>query len=304
MRDTPRQVVVALLVVQAFFSTLHVAGKIVFPELSPLALAGTRVLIATPLLLLYAWQVDRAIPARADWPRLALAGLLGIFVNQTLFLIGLDFTTATSSAILMTSIPVFAAGAALALGVERPSGRRLLGIALAACGALVLLDPTRLETSSRAWIGNLLILGNCLAYAVFLVLIRPMFERIPWRTLIAWCFLFGSLGTLVVAAPALVRTDWGGISGRAVAVVLYIGLLPTTVNFALNTWAVRRSSPALVAAFTTLQPVLTTLLAAATLGERVRLHQVLGFLLIVAGLVVVSGAPAKLEVPLDQTRAC
>ena len=292
MRDTPRQVVVALLVVQAIFSTLHVAGKVVLAELAPLALAGTRVLIATPLLLLYAWRVERTIPPRSLWPRLALAGLLGIFANQTLFLLGLRFTSATSSAILMTSIPVFTAGAALAFGVERPNARRLAGIALAAGGALVLLDPTRIDTSGRAAVGNLLILSNCLCYAVFLVLLRPLFERVPWRTLIAWCFLFGSLGTLAVSAPALAGAPWDSLSLGAAGAIVYIGLVPTAFAFALSTWAVRRSSPALVAAFTTLQPVLTTLLAAATLGERMKLHQGLGFLLIVAGLVVVSGVRA------------
>jgi drug/metabolite transporter (DMT)-like permease len=128
-----------------------------------------------------------------------------------------------------------------------------------------------------------------------------LFARIPWRTLIAWSFLFGSLGTLAVSAPALVATPWRALAPATWAAVVYIGLLPTAFNFALNTWAVRRSSPALVAAFTTLQPVLTTGLAALLLGERLRLHQGLGFLLIVAGLVVVSrrsaprGDPAAAE---------
>jgi drug/metabolite transporter (DMT)-like permease len=288
VRDTPRTVLVALFLVQVFFATLHVAGKLALTELSPLALAGTRVLIATPLLLLFAWRHDRTIPARSDWPRIALLGLLGIFANQTLFLLGLQFTTATSSAILMPSIPVFTAGAALVLGVERVRGHRLTGIALAAAGALVLLDPTRLETSRHATVGNLLILGNCLCYSFFLVLLRPLFARIPWRTLIAWSFLFGSLATLFVSAPALAAAPWASLRPATIAAVVYIGLVPTAFNFALNTWAVRRSSPAIVAAFTTLQPLLTTGLAAALLGERLRLHQGLGFLLIVAGLVVVS----------------
>lgn len=302
MTTTARPVLIGLFVVQVLFATLHVVGKIALASLEPLALAGTRVLIATPLLLAYAWSVDRFVPARADWPRLALLGMLGIFVNQTLFLLGLRYTTATSSAILMPSIPVFTAGAALVFGIERPSARRLAGIALAAAGAVVLLDPARLDTHGQAALGNLMILGNCLAYSIFLVLLRPLFARIPWRTLIAWCFLTGSIGTLPLAAPALVRTDWAALSLSAVGAIVYIGLFPTAFNFALNTWAVRRSSPALVAAFTTLQPVLTTALAALLLREELRLHQGLGFLLIVGGLVVVSSAPARVEAPLDQTR--
>jgi drug/metabolite transporter (DMT)-like permease len=289
VRDASRPVLGALLAVQVLFATLHVAGKVVLGEVAALAFAGTRVLIATPILLALAWRHDRFVPARADWPRLALLGLLGIFANQTLFLLGLQFTTATSSAILMPSIPVFTAAAAALLGVERVSGRRLAGILVAAGGALVLLDPTRLQTSPEATIGNALILANCLCYSFFLVLMRPLFARIPWRTLIAWCFLFGSLGTLPVAAPALAATDWLALSSAVVVGILYIGVFPTALNFALNTWAVRRSSPALVAAFTTLQPVFTSALAALALGEAVRPNQALGFLLIVAGLVLVSG---------------
>jgi len=287
MRDARAAVLWVLLAVQVAFATLHVVGKVVLAELSPLAFAGTRVAVATPILLLIAWRHDRFVPARADWPRLLLLGMLGIFANQTLFLLGLHYTTATSSAILMPSIPVFTAGAAALLGIERIAGRRLGGVAVAAVGALVLLDPTRLETGGTATLGNALILSNCLAYSFFLVLLQPLFARVPWRTLIAWCFLFGSLGTLPVAAPSLAATEWSALSHAALAGIVYIGVVPTALNFALATWAVRRSSPAVVAAFTTLQPVFTSALAALALGEAVRPNQALGFLLIVLGLVLV-----------------
>jgi drug/metabolite transporter (DMT)-like permease len=279
--------IVALLAVQGMFSTLHVVGKLVLRDLPPLALAGTRVAIATPLLLAYAWRHDRLVPERRDWPRLALLGFLGILANQALFLVGLSFTTATSSAILMPSIPVFTAAAGALLGIERLTLARVGGIALTTLGALVLLDPTRLDTSGRATIGNLLILGNCLCYSFFLVLQRPLFARVPWRTLIAWSFLFGSIGTLAISAPSLVATGWSELPAATIAGVLYIGVVPTAGTFALNTWAVRHGSPALAAAFTTLQPVLTGVLAAVTLGELPRPAQAAGFVLIVAGLALV-----------------
>lgn len=287
MAATPARVLGALILVQAIFSTLHVVGKIVLVDLAPLALAGTRVAIATPLLLAIAWRHDRTVPERRDWPRLALLGFLGILANQTLFLLGLSFTSATSAAILMPSIPVFTAGVAALVGIERVRGARLAGILLAAAGALVLLDPARLETSGRATLGNLLVLSNCLCYSFFLVLQRPLFERVPWRTVIAWSFLFGSIGTLALSAPALAATPWTGLPASALAGTLYIGLVPTAGAFALNTWAVRRSSPAMAAAFTTLQPVLTGALAALALGEAVRGNQAIGFLLIVGGLALV-----------------
>ncbi len=280
----------ALLLVQVCFSSLHVVGKIVLAELPPLALAGTRVLIATPILLVLAWRHDRLVPARADWPRLALLGGLGIFANQVLFLLGLSFTTATSAGVLMPSIPVFTAAVAGLLGVERVTGRKLAGILCAAAGAVALLDPTALDFSNRGSIGNLLILANCLCFSLFLVGQRPLLLRIPWRTLIAWSFLFGGLATTLVAAPSLAAVPWQSLSALALGGVLWIGLVPTAFAFALNTWTVRRTSPAVVAAFVTLQPLLTTAGAMLLLGERPGWHQAAGFVLIASGLGLVATA--------------
>ncbi|HSM49762.1 MAG TPA: DMT family transporter [Thermoanaerobaculia bacterium] len=285
--------IAVLLLVQLLFATLPVAGKVVLREISPLALGGLRVLIATPLLLAYAGWTDRLLPSRRDWPRLALLGLLGIAANQGLFLLGLSFTTATSASILMPSIPVFTLAAGALLGVEKIGPRRVLGVALAAAGALVLLDPTRLTTGLRGSIGNLLILANCLCYAFFLVLLRPLLARLPWRTVVAWTFLFGGLGLTAISAPWLAATPWTELSRGTLAGILYIGLGPTAASFALNTWAVRRSSPSTAAAFTTLQPLLTAVLAAIWLAERPRPVQGVGFLLIVLGLVVAMRATLR-----------
>jgi drug/metabolite transporter (DMT)-like permease len=275
--------------VQVLFGIFHVVAKAVLAEMDPLALAGLRVLGAAPLLLAVAWRYDRVRPRARDLPALALLGALGVFANQVFFILGLERTTATNAAILMVSVPVLAVGVAALLGVERLGPRRLLGVALAVAGALVLLDPGRLQLGPGVALGNALILTNGLCYASFLVLQRPILERLPWRTVIAWAFLLGGVLVLAAAAPALARLPSAHVSTRTWLGVAYIVLFPTALNYALSTWAVRRSSPALVAAYNTLQPVVACLLAASFLGERFGGLQALGFALILAGLVQVSG---------------
>jgi drug/metabolite transporter (DMT)-like permease len=254
----------------------------------PLALAVLRVGFATPVLLALAWRRDRALPARRDLPVLALLGALGVFGNQVLFIWGLSYTTATDAAILMPSIPVFAAALAVAFGIERVGPRRLAGVALAVAGALVVLDPSRFSLADRATVGNLMVLANCLLYAGFLVLQRPVLERLPWRTVVAWSFLFGSLGVLAVGGGELAALDPAAVSRGAWLGVGFILVFPTVLGYLLATWAVRRSSPTLVAAYTTLQPLLSALMAAAFLGERFGLAEAAGFALIAGGLWLVS----------------
>jgi drug/metabolite transporter (DMT)-like permease len=281
---TAWRVHLALLVAQLSFGGFHVVAKAALVELPPLALAGLRVAFATPILAALAWRHDRFVPSRRDLPVLALLGGLGVFGNQVLFITGLQRTTATNASILMTSLPVFAVAAAAVLGIERIGPRRLLGILLSVAGALVLVNPFRFSTGGRTVLGNGLILLNALCYALFLVLQRPVLARIPWRTLIAWSFLLGGAGVLLVGLPTLARVDLARVSIPTWLGVAYVVLFATVLAYAVNTWAVRRSSPALVAAYSTLQPLVTSVLAVTFLGERLGWVEGIGFVLIVGGL--------------------
>ncbi len=285
----PERVHLTILAVQTMFAALPVAGRVVLEHLSPFALAALRVGLATPLLLFLAYRHDRLIPPRREWGWLALLGFLGVFLNQVLYLKGLSYTTATNATILISSIPVFTVGIGMALGLERVAAARAGGILLAVAGALVLLDARRLTLLSgpggnETSFGNLLILTNCLCYAAFLVMQRPVLARLPWRTVIAWAFLFGSLGVLAVSTGPLAELEPLTVPARAWWGLAFIVVFPTVLAYSLSSWAIRRSSPSTVAAYTTVQPLLTALMAAAVLGEQLAWRQAGGFALIVAGL--------------------
>jgi drug/metabolite transporter (DMT)-like permease len=242
-----------------------------------------------PVLMVLAWLVDRSIPAWSDLPRLALLGLLGVFANQLLFIVGLQYTTATNAGILMPSIPVFAVALAALFGQDRLEWRRMAGIGLAVAGALVMLDVSRFSVGgSGELLGNGLILSNCLCYSAFLVLQKPLLQRLPPLTVIAWSFLFGGGAALIVTAGHLRALNPATLAPPVLVGMIYVVLVPTVINYALATWAVKRSSPALVAAYITLQPVAAGLLAMLFLGERAGLRELAGFVLIVLGLYTVS----------------
>ncbi|HYN23181.1 MAG TPA: DMT family transporter [Thermoanaerobaculia bacterium] len=284
---------VALLLVQVCFGGFHVVAKALLVGLAPMAVVGLRVAIATPLLLILAWRRDRTLPQGRDWLWLALLGGLGVTANQILFILGLQHPTASNASILMTCLPVFAAAAGALMGIERLNLRRLLGIACAVGGALVMVNPGHFETAGKAAFGNLLILGNCLSYALFLVLQRPLLRRLPWRTVIAGSFLFGGTAVLIASLPALSTLDLREMTAGAWWGIFYIALFATVFAYAANTWAVRRSSPALVAAYGMLQPVVTAGLATAFLGETLGWAEAIGFVLIVTGLWFVSDSGGR-----------
>jgi drug/metabolite transporter (DMT)-like permease len=279
----------ALIFVQVTFGALHVFGKGVLHSIEPLAVASTRILVSVPLLLALALRVERKIPSLADLARLAGLGFLGVFCNQLFYILGLERTTATNAGILMLSIPVFVALIAGMGGMERLTGAGASGVALAVAGAFAMMDWGRADFTGGTIQGNALLLVNCLAYAFYLVLQRPMLERLHPLTVVAWAFLFGGAGVLAVSLPAFLRMDVAAVPPLAWLGLAYIAVIPSGVNYALNTWALRRSSAALVATYTTLQPIAAALLAALILKERPSWQEAAGFALITAGLWLVSG---------------
>jgi drug/metabolite transporter (DMT)-like permease len=284
---------VALLFVQVGFGAFHVLAKYAIEFVPPLAVAAMRVVVSAPLLLLLARAFDKRWPSRSDHVQLALLGFLGVFSNQVLFISGLKHTTATNAAILMPSIPVFAAALAVLMGIEKPSAGRLLGVALSVFGALVMLDLANFSTDSGTLWGNALIILNCLSYALYLVRQGPMLLRLRPLTVVAWAFVYGGCATLLVSLPSLFNLHPAEVPAMAWWALLYIVTVPSGINYALNTWALKRSTPALVAAYTTLQPAAAALLAFVLLGEHLGAREGVGFVLIVSGLILVSGRGSR-----------
>jgi drug/metabolite transporter (DMT)-like permease len=282
----------ALLFVQVTFGSWHVFGKYALRYFEPMALADLRILGATPLFLAASFAGGSGLPKKKDIPLLVILGLLGVTMNQLLFISGLAHTTATNAGILMPSIPVFTVALGAIFGAEYLGKKRALGVAVAVGGAFVMLDPTRFDLSSGRLIGNLLILGNCLAYSAFIVLQRGIVQRMKPLAVIAWAYTFGGIAALFYAGPALFSINTAEVPAIAWWTVVYVVLVPTTINYALITWAIKHTSPAVVATYTTLQPITSAVLAAIFLGETVGIPEALGFVLIAGGLFLVSRAPA------------
>ncbi|MBR9978900.1 MAG: DMT family transporter [Bacteroidetes bacterium] len=278
----------ALIFVQVSFGAFSVFGKYVLGYVHPLAVAGLRVLVAGPFLMLLALRYDKVLPKGRDLLTLAMLGFFGVFLNQLLFITGLDYTTATNASILMPSIPVFTVAIAMVMGVERITFRRSAGIGVAVAGALIMLRVTTFSFTEDTVIGNGMVLVNCLSYSIFLVLARPVLLRIPPLTVIAWTFVFGGTGVLLFSTPELLRLPVASLPILVWLGIAYVVIFPTIINYLLNTWAIKRSSSTLVAAYTTLQPVVATTLAVFLLDEFFGFREIVGFLLIVSGLLSIT----------------
>lgn len=279
----------ALVAVQVLFGTWPIFGKIVLRSMSSTSLVGLRMCGAALVLTLFRRQFSRllSLPRRViAW--VVLSSLLGVVLNQLLFVKGLSLTTAINASLLTTTIPVFTLAVSIALGHDRASLRHILGIGLAAAGVIYLVDPLRASFSAQTTLGNILIITNSLSYGAYIAVSRDLFRRYGALDVITWIFLVGALITLPLAGYAWAGDELSTVSWGAWLMVAYIILVPTVVAYYLNSWAVIRVSPSIVAIYIYLQPLLAFGFAPMILGESWNSRTLVACALIFAGVGVVT----------------
>jgi drug/metabolite transporter (DMT)-like permease len=279
----------ALIAVQIMFGTWPIFGKIALRSMSSISLVGFRICGAAIIftLLQRKLEVLRQLPRRViAW--IVLSSLLGVVLNQLLFVKGLSLTTAINATLLTTTIPVFTLAVSIALGHDRASLRHIFGIALAAAGVIYLVDPLRASFSAETTLGNILIVINSLSYGAYIAVSRDLFRRYGALNVITWIFLIGAVLTLPIAGYAWGADAIGSVSGMMWLTVAYIILVPTVGAYYLNSWAVTRVSPSIVAVYIYLQPLMAFGLAPLVLGESWNSRTLVACVLIFAGVAVVT----------------
>lgn len=278
----------ALIAVQVMFGTWPVVGKLALAALPSTALVAFRVAGAAIAFLILQRSVGGAQKIRkSDYARLALYALLGVVLNQFLFVKGLSLTTAINATLLGTTIPIFALLVSITLGYDRLSFRKALGITLAAAGVVYLLYPERNFTSDTT-LGNLFIVLNSLCYGAYIAISKDMLKRYGALTVITWIFIFGCIATLPIGGYELINVPLRQIGAGVWLAVLYIILVPTVGAYYLNAWSLARVEPSTVAVYIYLQPLIAFALAPLILGEKWNSRMGFASLLIFAGVAAVT----------------
>ena len=280
----------------ALFGANYVIMRWVLAEVPPRAWVLYRVgfaaVLLVPLALLLARR--RAWPERRSWPGLVLATLLGVCLNQVMFAEGLARTTPGQAALINAAIPVLTFCFAVAARQERFERHRILAIAVALSGVLVLLQPSKGSSSAATphpWLGNLFVLGNVMAFSAFLVLVRRLHTGADPLLVTAFMLVAGSIMLTPWSAPSLDGASWQGLA-RVWPWAAYGIVGCTVLTYFLNNWALRHAHSSQVALYIYLQPVIATALGAARGEEHPDARFWLAAALVCGGLAL-HGASAR-----------
>ena len=256
---------------------------------APLAFNGVRMLLASTALavLAYLWTKDR--PTRRDVIVLLALGVLGNGLYQLLFVEGISRTRPADAALVIAASPAFIALLGRLTGVERITTRGAIGVALSIAGvAFVVVGAPQAGGGQMqsSLLGNALVLGGSLCWAVYTILLKPYTHRIDGIQLSAVTMIGGTVPMLLVAAPDIAATDWSALPSLAWGAVAYAGLAALVLAYLFWYRGVRVIGPTRTAMYANLQPAIAMVIAWLAFGDRPGVVQLAGIAVITTGLLL------------------
>ncbi len=233
---------------------------------------------------------------RKDWLRLVLCSIFGVAINQMMFFKGLKLTQPINASLIMTTTPILVLVASALLIGERITTRKIIGIAIGACGAILLIAyGQRVQFRSDQWLGDLFICINASSYGIYLVLVRSLMRNYHPITVVRWVFTFGCLIVLPFGWYELGDVDWAGFPNSIWVAIAYVLIFTTVLAYLLNAYALTALQPSVVSMYIYLQPVLAGTIAILLGKDEMVPLKFLSAALIFLGVYLVSSKPRKLS---------
>jgi drug/metabolite transporter (DMT)-like permease len=264
MRQARPLPLLAASVTLVLWASAFVAIRHLGETVPPGALSLGRLLVASAALSVLVAVRRPARPSRKDWPGLVTVGLLWYALYNVALNASETRIDAGTAAVLIQVAPILMTVLAVLFLGERPSWYAVPGLALAFLGVVVISLATG-PGGGRDWLGVGLALLAALAYAVSMIVQKPLMSRLPAIQVTWLACTIGAVACLPFAGDLVEVTSTA--STADVWWVIYLGLFPTALAFTTWAYALTHMNASSLGSMTYLVPPITVLLGWLLLGE-------------------------------------
>ncbi|KAG2401096.1 WAT1-related protein [Vigna angularis] len=252
---------------------------------------------------------------------LFLSALLGVTVPQNLFLLGLEYTSATFSCAFLNMVPVFTFIMAVPFGIEKVNVQskggkaKVMGTFVCIGGALLLVlykgmplikpqsqyiadkvtsvpSTAKLET----WIiGSIILTVSCLLWSSWFIIQAKISKKYPCQySCTAILSLFAAIQSAILTLIIKRNNASWILKGKLEIIsIIYAGLVGSGLCYVAMSWCVKQSGPVFTAAFTPLIQIFVAILDFSVLKEEIYLGSVAGSALVIAGMYILLWGKSK-----------
>jgi drug/metabolite transporter (DMT)-like permease len=273
----------------AGFGAMAVLGKLAYENGATVGtLLAVRFAIAAALFwaLVFAARGPvaelRALPGRDIAIALAL-GAGGYAAQAGCFFTALERIDASLLSLLLYTFPAMVAVAAIALGREHADPARLGALALASTGLVLVLASAK--PGALDPLGAALALGAALIYTTYILVSQGIAGRIS-PTVLSAVVCTGAAVSLTAGSAALGELRPGDVTLAGWGWLAGIALVSTVAAVSLFFAGLKRVGPTTASILSTVEPVVTVVLAFVVFGELLGTLQLLGGALVLAAVLV------------------
>jgi drug/metabolite transporter (DMT)-like permease len=277
----------ALVLVVIIWGTNYTVVKEALGSFPPLAFMALRFGLAAVAMavVLHTREGWKPLP-RATLLKLVGLGLVGNTLYQFCFIMGLAHTTAANSGMLAAGTPVLTALLGAAFGVDRLSRPLAMGLALAVPGMLLIVSARGPDLDASTRLGDFLILGASLCWALYTVGIRSLGAELSALRITALTMLTGAPGVVLMGLPSVMSLELGSIGPGAWFGVVYSALIPLVLAYVVWSRSVQAVGSSRTGIYNSGTPVVAATTAWLVRGEQPTWMQILGAALVISGVLL------------------
>jgi drug/metabolite transporter (DMT)-like permease len=236
------------------------------------------------LAVVYRRHLRKSWPRREDLPRFVACGLIGHTAHVGLVTWGISLSTPFSSALVLTSGPLFTLLILAFAGVEKLRPRQLAGTTIAFAGIVVFLSDKFVRGVALAGAGDLVLLFAASLFSLYTVIARPITARYGPLPVLAYTLVFGAPLLVLASAPAFFAAPLASLPPLVWWGVVWAILISAFLGWLVWAWVNAVRGVARTAPLQYLIPPIAGLVAWLSLGEKFTAMKLAGAAVTMAGV--------------------
>jgi drug/metabolite transporter (DMT)-like permease len=262
-----------------------------------ISLLSLRMLFSLPFFLLMAWWAGRNQTAarltQGDWKLVVAMGIAGYYLSSLLDFLGLQFISAGLERLILFLYPTFVLLIAAIFFKQGFTRRDIASLLLSYAGVVFVFFHDVQSGQKNVLLGSLLVLASALTYAIYFIGSGRIVGKIGSLRYSAYATIVSCIAVLIHFA---LTRDLSSLQQPAQVYILSLlmALFSTVLPVYFLSEGIRRIGSSHASMIGFIGPVMTIFLGSVLLGEQVGATQIVGMVLVLAGVLIISMKPKTL----------